>query len=156
MGWRTVLPAMDVSPVHISIGKGGLPMTESILLGRGRQILELPRKTWEQDLAQAPEHTQTRLRFMTEAHHRVRRYVVSELPKRGQAYQPAAIEPAVIAQALQLPADQVETLLDELQSNLFFLVRRNSEGAVSWAFPVTVDPTPHRLSFSTGEQCYAA
>jgi hypothetical protein len=133
-----------------------MTMDKTILLGRGRQILELPQKTWEQHLAHVPEHTQTRLRFMTEDHHRIRRYVVRELPASGQAYQPSAIEPAAIADALQLPADQVEVLLDELQSNLFFLVRRNSQGAVSWAFPVTVDPTPHRLSFSTGERCYAA
>ena len=131
-------------------------MSERILLGHGREMLELPRAMWEQDLAHVPEHTQPRLRFMTEDHHRVRRYVVGELPARGQAYQHAPIEPAAIARALQLPTDRVETLLDELQSNLFFLVRRNSQGAVSWAFPVTVDPTPHRLSFSTGERCFAA
>jgi hypothetical protein len=126
-------------------------MSERILLGRGREMLDLPRAMWEQHLTRVPEHTQATLGFMTEAHHRVRRYVVSELPKRGQALQPAAI-----AQALQLPADRVEMLLNDLQSNLFFLVRRNSQGAVSWAFPVTVDPTPHRLSFSTGERCFAA
>jgi hypothetical protein len=25
-----------------------------------------------------------------------------------------------------------------------------------WAYPVTVDPTPHHMSFSSGERLYAA
>jgi hypothetical protein len=33
---------------------------------------------------------------------------------------------------------------------------RNEEGAVTWAYPVTVERTPHRVSLSTGEQVYAA
>ncbi len=56
---------------------------------------------------------------------------------------------------LQLPLAQVETILDELEQQLLFLVR-NEAGAVSWAFPVTVEPTPHQLDFSTGERLYGA
>jgi hypothetical protein len=33
---------------------------------------------------------------------------------------------------------------------------RNDEGMAVWAYPVTVEKTPHRLTFSTGEQIYAA
>jgi len=43
----------------------------------------------------------------------------------------------------------------DLQKNLFFLVR-NDIGEISWAFPVTCDITPHRLSFSSGEGVFAA
>jgi hypothetical protein len=125
-------------------------MNETILLGRGRRMLEIPREMWEQHLAEAPQHSQARLGFMSEAHHRVRYFVVGELPRQG-----GAIGPEAIARALQLPRGRVETLLDELERKLFFLVR-NAQGAVAWAYPVTVEPTPHRLSFSTGEQVYAA
>jgi hypothetical protein len=125
-------------------------MGESVLLGRGRQIVELPRETWEQHLAQVPLHSGDRLRFMTEEHHRVRYFVVRELPFRGKA-----VAPQEISAALELPLDQVETILDELERKLFFLVR-NEEGAVSWAYPVTVESTPHQLSFSSGERLYAA
>jgi hypothetical protein len=105
---------------------------------------------WEQHLAEAPQHSQARLSFMSEEHHRVRYFVVRELPRQGEP-----IAPEAIARALQLPRGQVETLLDELERKLFFLVR-NEQGAVAWAYPVTVEPTPHRLSFSTGERVYAA
>jgi hypothetical protein len=50
---------------------------------------------------------------------------------------------------------RVSTILSELEEHLFFLVR-NSEGDVNWAFPVTTDPTAHRLSFSSGENIFGA
>jgi hypothetical protein len=130
--------------------KGVAVMSETILLGRGRQILEIPREMWEQHLAQAPQHSQARLSFMSPAHHQVRYFVVRELPGQEKP-----IAPEAIARALQLPRGRVETLLDELERKLFFLVR-NQQGAVAWAYPVTVEPTPHRLTFSTGERVYAA
>lgn len=125
-------------------------MTEMLLMGQGRDIIDFPRPVWESHLAKAPEHGQTRLSFMTEDHHRVRYFVVRELPKIGQA-----IQPEFIARQLDLPLAQVNIILDELERHLFFLVR-NEQGAVSWAFPVTVDQTPHHLTFSSGEQIYAA
>ena len=125
-------------------------MSETVLLGRGRQILEIPRTTWEEHLAQVPQHSQARLSFMSEAHHQVRYFVVRELASRGRP-----IEPETISQALHLPQAQVVTILDDLERELFFLAR-NQRGAVAWAYPVTVEPTPHRLSFSTGERLYGA
>jgi hypothetical protein len=125
-------------------------MSETILLGRGHQMLEMPRQQWEAHLAHAPQHTQTRFRFMTGDHQAVRYFVVRELPRRGK---PLAAD--LIARELDLPLDRTQAIIEELEQNLFFLVRRG-EGAVSWAFPVTVDRTPHPLTFSTGEQTYAA
>jgi hypothetical protein len=125
-------------------------MTETILMGRGNKIVQLPRQVLEKHLAGVPEHGQTRLSFMTADHHRVRYFVVRELPRIG-----APLRPEFIAQQLQLPLAQVRSILDELERKLFFLAR-NDQGAVSWAFPVTVDPTPHRLAFSSGERLYGA
>ncbi len=97
-----------------------------------------------------PGHTQQRLGFMTGQHHRIRYFVVKEMLT---AMKP--IEPATISERLQIPLDQVSTILDELERKLFFLVR-DDRGAVTWAYPITVEPTPHLLKFSSGEQVYAA
>ncbi len=125
-------------------------MDETILLGQGHQLIELASHKWKQHLAAIPEHQGTRLAFMSTAHRRVRYWVVQELPRTS-----APIPPVTIAQALDLPLTQVTTILDDLERHLFFLVR-NLQGAVSWAFPVTVEPTPHELKFDTGERVYAA
>ena len=87
---------------------------------------------------------------MSEAHHLVRYFVVREMPRIGRP-----IEPALISEELKLPPDRVNTILDDLEQNLFFLFR-NEQGAVAWAYPVTVEETPHHLTFDTGEQLYAA
>lgn len=125
-------------------------MDASILMGQGREVTHRPRIEWEQHLSQVPHYQANRLRFMSTEHHRVRYFVVCELPRIG-----VPIPPEVIANALQLPLARIHAILDELEQHLFFLVR-NDHGAVSWAFPMTVDPTPHRLTFSTGEQVFAA
>jgi len=49
----------------------------------------------------------------------------------------------------------VNTILEDLERHMTFLFR-NDDGAVIWAYPVTVDRTPHHVKLSTGEQVYAA
>ncbi len=83
-------------------------------------------------------------------HHKVRDFVVRELPRLARP-----IPPETIAQSLDMDLQKVVSILNELEKNLTFLFR-NEQGAVSWAYPVTVDKTPHRIKFSSGEQIYAA
>jgi hypothetical protein len=125
-------------------------MNETILTAHGKEITEIPRAAWEQQLGQAPEKIAERLTFMSDEHHRVRYHAVEQIARRGEP-----LSPSRIAEDLDLPPARVVAILDELEKNLFFLVR-NGDGYVSWAFPVTVDPTPHRLVFSTGERLHGA
>jgi hypothetical protein len=126
-------------------------MKDSILVGRGEAITEIPAEKWRQHLVQAEQHSAALLSFMTDDHHRVRNFVVRELPRNyGKP-----LRPEDIAQNLHLPLDLVSTILDDLQKHLFFLVR-NQHGEISWAFPVTSDSRPHSLRFSSGEHVFAA
>jgi hypothetical protein len=126
-------------------------MKDTILIGRGETILEVPAENWRKHLAGAGHHMEARLSFMTGDHHRVRNFVVRELPRNDG--KPLRAED--ISRGLHLPLASVIAILDDLQKNLFFLVLNNA-GEVSWAFPVTSDKTPHRLSFSSGESVFAA
>ncbi len=125
-------------------------MAVAVWMGRGHAMIPVPRAEWEKHLAQTPQHHDERLAFMSEDHHTVRYFAVRELARRGMA-----LPPELIAQECRLPLERVKHILDDLEHHLFFLVR-NGQGAVSWAFPVTVDPTPHRLTFNTGERLYGA
>ena len=125
-------------------------MSATILRGVASDLIEEPEATWKEHLARAPEEFEKILRFMSEDHHRVRYHVVEELPRSG-----GPLAPGAIARSLGLPEGRVEAILQELEKNLFFLVR-DEDGAVSWAFPVTVTETPHHLHFSTGERLDAA
>ena len=125
-------------------------MNKRLLLGFSRYILPLPRIIWQRVVSSSTSDTQNRLDFMTKDHHRVREHVVIELPKVN-----APISPQDIAESLDLPVDRVIVILNDLEKHMTFLYR-NGEGAVTWAYPVTVDQTPHRVDFSSGEQIYAA
>jgi hypothetical protein len=125
-------------------------MSEMILMGRGHHTTKIPREEWEYSLSKVPQHTETELSFMSEDHHLVRYFVVRELPSVGEP-----LSPESIAQELHLPVARVNIILDDLEKHLTFLFR-NEQGAVAWAYPVTVDRTPHHVTFSTGEQLYAA
>ena len=73
-----------------------------------------------------------------------------ELPRSGRPLAPEAI-----ATALRLPVECVVGLLDDLEKRKLFLFR-NPEGEVAWAYPVTVDATPHHFAFESGERLKAA
>jgi len=125
-------------------------MKESVLFGQGRQYNEIPRQKWEEHLKQAPTHDDPRHAFMTDEHRQVRNFVVRELPRLGKPM-PAGF----IAESLKQPLGRVNTILVDLEKYLFFLVR-NGQGEVTWAYPITVEKTPHALTFSSGERLYAA
>jgi len=122
-------------------------MDKNMLIGFLRMLLPVPPAIWQ-------KHGSSRrgggLEFMTEAHHRVRDFTVLELTRSGK---PLSVEQ--IAEAIQLPQSKVQEILDELEHHKTFIYRTNRRD-VTWAYPVTVEPTPHRLHLSSGEQVYAA
>jgi len=90
------------------------------------------------------------LAFMTPEHHRLRDFAVLELPRRARP-----LAPEEIADAVDIPLPRVAEILDYLERHLTFLYR-NQEGAVVWAYPVTVERTPHRITLNGKERLYAA
>jgi len=125
-------------------------MTGKLWIGRGRHILRVPAFLWKRRVAASAEHARTGLAFMSEEHHRVREFAVRELPRTGHP-----MAPDFIAGRLDLPADRISAILDDLEKNMTF-VCRDENGAVEWAYPVTARKTPHEVTFSTGERLYSA
>jgi hypothetical protein len=151
MVWGRVIGLWNQKLDNVIVMQSGAYMKDTILIGRREEMLEVPAEDWRKHLARARQHSQIRLSFMTADHHRIRNFVVRELPcKLGNP-----LTADEVSQRLDLPIDRVVAMLEELQKNLFFLVLNNT-GEVSWAFPVTSDWTPHRLSFSSGESIFAA
>ena len=125
-------------------------MKESVLSVAENQFTEIPRELWAQHIQQTAKEIPKVLDFMTKDHHLMRYFVVRELPRIGKP-----IPPELIAEKLNLTLPKTNGILDDLEKNLFFLVR-NDKGEVLWAYSVTADHTPHQLTFSTGESINAA
>ena len=120
-------------------------MDKNLLLGFGKRTIPIPRFIWQNQVKGGNP-----LEFMNEDHHQVRNFVVTELPKVGEP-----LTPGYIAQSLGLPVEKVVGLLNDLEHHMTFLFR-DKQGSVQWAYPVTVDETPHKITFSTGECINAA
>ena len=120
-------------------------MDDQLLLGMWRCVLPIPPQIWQRVVQGSAD-----LDFMSADHHRVRNLVVDDLPKEGKP-----LTPEWISDKLSLSLLDVSKILDELENNMTFLFR-NLAGEVTWAYPVTVDQTPHKLLFSSGEQIFAA
>ena len=124
-------------------------MADSILLGLGRHMIPIPRLIWQRIAKAGARKGPAKLAFMSQDHHRVRDFTVLELPRSG-----SPLSPASIAAQLDLDVPRVTSILDDLEEHLTFLFR-NDRGEVTWAYPVTVDETPHHASFSTGEEAWS-
>jgi hypothetical protein len=125
-------------------------MKDTILMGVGREIHSVPDRAFVKSMKNIPARMTARLAFMTPDHHKVRDFVVRELPRQVKP-----LSPAQIAQGTALSLPDISAILAQLEQNLFFLVR-DRQGNVSWAFPVTTYGTQHRLRFPTGETNFGA
>jgi len=125
-------------------------MEKTVLVGKGRRLQRIPLEVWQSDFDSVPEETRGVLSFMTPEHHEVRNLAVTEIVKTGRP-----VPPEKFSQVLDLSPNKVTEILEDLEARLFFVVR-NDAGCVAWAFPVTADPTPHRLSFTSGERFWGA
>lgn len=125
-------------------------MRNSLMAGVWRYILGVPTFLWERQIEKARNKVIRSTRFMTQEHRSVHHYVVRELPRAG-----TAISPERVARERGLSPERTREILEQLERHLTFLYR-NDNGEVTWAYPVTVEKTPHAVTFDSGEQLYAA
>ena len=125
-------------------------MTTNSLLGIGRFLIPIPTIIGQRLLLGKARKERARLASIrSEAHRLVHDFVTREIPQVGEP-----ISPEFVRQQLKMPIDRVNIILDELEKKLILF--RDGQEAVIWSYPVTAARTPHRFTFSTGEQGYAA
>lgn len=125
-------------------------MGDALRLKLGGWMVPIPSAIWRRRLQADAAELRRSLGFMTPDHHRVRDFVVTELPRSGRP-----LSTADIASGTGLSGERVAAVVEELEKGLVFLFR-NPAGEVAWAYPVTVDETPHHVAFESGERLDAA
>ena len=125
-------------------------MGDTLLMRRKRRMFRLPAAIWKRNVRSEARRAAARLEFMGPDHHRIRNFVVAELPRTQQPLSPEAI-----AAGVGLDIERVGEILDELEERLTFLYRRDGLN-VDWAYPVTAEKTSHRVTFDNGERFFAA
>ena len=125
-------------------------MNTHVMKGFWRYMIKIPPSLWQKEVSKHARNAKAKLAFMSDDHRRVHHWVVKELPTAGKP-----LSPKTISEEFDLPENRVADLLNDLEKNMTFLFR-NTDGDVIWAYPVTVEKTPHHLTFSSGELIYAA
>jgi len=125
-------------------------MKDKIYLGVGHYFIPIPSFIWRRLVAKTASDAERNLKFMSADHHEVRDFVVTQIPEVNEP-----ISVATIAESLDMRVEDVKHIINELEKGMTFLYRSRPEG-VTWAYPVTVDSTPHRVTFDSGEQTFAA
>jgi hypothetical protein len=125
-------------------------MGQTVLVASGLRFDRRPQADWQAAVRRSTAAMGQRLSFMTSEHQAVRNFVVRVFP---EVQRPLAIDE--IAKELGFLGSRVQVIVEELERNLFFLVR-NSAGDVAWAFPVTADSTPHKLECGSGYFTFGA
>ena len=125
-------------------------MKDDIYFGSGSLFTTVPRSIWRHHFSHDSHDTAARLDFMSTDHHKIRDFVVRQIPELG-----VPITTEYIAESLELNPEDVARIIDELEEKMTFLYRSRPEG-VTWAYPVTVDSTPHQVIFDSGLQTFAA
>ena len=121
-----------------------------VLLGFKRHMVPIPWALFTRLVRQKLGKTAKAFGGLDEDHRRVHHLVVKNLPGLAKP-----MPPDFIAERLRLSISQIVRILDELERRLIFLFRPGGREVV-WAYPVTVEPTPHRVAFSSGEKLWAA
>ena len=125
-------------------------MSNKLMLGLWRYIIKVPPSLWEKQIAKGKRKFEKERGFLSEEYRLIHHFVVRELPCKSKP-----LSPEFISDELGFSLDRVKNALDYLEQRMTFL-HRNRKGDVVWAYPVTVDKTPHRITFNTGEKLYAA
>jgi hypothetical protein len=120
---------------------------ERLLFGFRHHMIPIP---WSLFMRLAPRDAAKNSQHLDDDHRRVHHFVVRELPGFGRP-----MGPDYVARELGMETDQVAAIMDELEQRKLFLFRPGGRDVV-WAYPVTVEPTPHRVTFSSGESIFAA
>ena len=125
-------------------------MKNKLMMGLWKFMINVPPFLWEKQIAKGEKKYADHLAFMSAEHRLVHHFVVRELPFAGKP-----LSPESITNTLNIPIERTVSILDDLESHMTFIFR-NADGAVAWAYPVTVEKTPHKITFHTGEHLYAA
>ncbi len=121
-----------------------------VLLGFKRYMVPVPWFVFTRLLQRDAQKSKRILGRLDTEHRSVHHFVVRELPRLA-----APMPPESIADGLELEESRVIAILDELERRLIFIFRPGGREVV-WAYPVTAEPTPHRVAFSSGERLWAA
>ena len=148
IGSTLIPPFMQVA---IAATEQGAKIIEGwVSIGLWKFTLPLPPFIINKVVYEGAQRSKQKVRQFSRGKKAVHHFVVRELAIKGES-----LSLDLIAKGLDMPLNEVALLVNELEQDKTFLYRKGSD-RINWAYPVTVDDTPHQITFSTGERINAA
>ena len=119
-------------------------------MGIGKFMVPIPLAISNRGLQKGVSGAEIKAQCLSEEERRVHHFVV-----RKMASVEEPIKAELVAEETGLPVDEVEKVIDKLESLKTFLYRSDGRG-IDWAYPLSLDDTGHRMTVTTGESFNAA
>lgn len=125
-------------------------LSKKAFLGLDKWLIPIPAFMIRNDVRSSGDLICQETRVVTDLERQVQFYVVQRISDTNQP-----VLPGDISTDLNIPLDQVISIIEKLESLKVFFYRYNSLG-INWAYPVTSDEREHKLTFDDGKKCTAA
>jgi len=125
-------------------------LKKKAFLGFWRFMIPLPQALIKKDIQKFAGAICRKTAHISEEERKVHHFVVMTMTETNE---PVTAE--CIAEKLEIPIDRVRGIVDKLEEMKVFFYRYNCLG-INWAYPVTTENEPYKMSFSSGEQFNAA
>ena len=128
----------------------GQEMKHKLYLGYKGFMLPIPPALSEKGAQKGQKGALANANRLTYSERRVHHFIVL---KMVNAREPITSE--MIADEMDMPLDQVSSIIDKLEILKTFLYRSDSHG-IDWAYPLSLNDTGFRMTAATGEKFFAA
>ena len=125
-------------------------LSKKAFLGLDKWLIPIPAFMIRNDVRSSGDLICQETRVVTDLERQVQFYVVQRISDTNQP-----VLPEDISTDLNIPLDQVISIIEKLESLKVFFYRYNSPG-INWAYPVTSDEREYKLTFDDGKKCTAA
>ena len=113
-------------------------------------MMRIPPRLAAKGTKQGEKGAKANAERLSQAERRVHHFIVMQM-----AVVKKPITAALVANELGLPKDQVDQIIDKLESLKTFLYRDDGKG-INWAYPLSLENTGFKMTASSGEQFFAA
>lgn len=113
-------------------------------------MLPIPPVLSEKGAQKGEKGARANAESLTDLERQVHHFIVLKMVK---AMEP--ITPEMISDELEIPSEQVFTIIDKLENLKTFIFRSDGKG-IDWAYPLSLNNTGFWMTSSSGEEFYAA